>query len=384
MIIIKGGICLVSGKHRNTYALIDKNAIFNNIKNQMNLLEPDTEVYAVVKADGYGHGALEVATIAREAGVQGFCVALIDEALELRQAGFKEPILIMGLVEAKYAKLLLDQRISIAVGYLKWLEEAEFYLKREKSFSGNRKLDIHLAIDTGMGRVGFRTSAELAEVESYLTHSTSFNCQGVFTHFATADSKDTKQFHQQVEKFQKLVEGMTVKPTYIHSANSATSLWHQKYQKRIVRLGIAMYGLNPSGRELDLPIKLEPAMSVETTLVQVKQMSAGETVSYGATYKAKEGEWIGTLPIGYADGWRRSLQGQTVLVEGERCEIVGRICMDQCMIRLNKEVPIGTKVVLIGKDQNDEISAQEIAEYLDTINYEIVCGFTQRLPRVYC
>ena len=125
-------------------------------------------------------------------------------------------------------------------------------------------------------------------------------------------------------------------------------------------------------------------MSVETTLVQVKQMSAGETVSYGATYKAKEGEWIGTLPIGYADGWRRSLQGQTVLVEGERCEIVGRICMDQCMIRLNKEVPIGTKVVLIGKDQNDEISAQEIAEYLDTINYEIVCGFTQRLPRVYC
>lgn len=375
---------MVSGKHRNTYALIDKQAIFNNIKNEMDFLEPDTEVYAVVKADGYGHGALEVADIARKSGVQGFCVALIDEALELREAGFKEPILIMGLVEAKYANLLLNQRISVAVGYLNWLEEAEFYLRRERPLLENEKLDIHLAIDTGMGRVGFRTSTELAEVESYLTHSTSFNCQGVFTHFATADSKDTKQFHQQVEKFQKLVEEMTLKPTYIHSANSATSLWHKKYQKRIVRLGIAMYGLNPSGRELDLPIKLEPAMKVETTLIQVKQMSEGETVSYGATYKAKEGEWIGTLPIGYADGWRRSLQGQSVLVEGKRCEIVGRICMDQCMVRLNEEVPVGTKVVLIGKDREDEITAQEIADYLDTINYEIVSGFTQRLPRVYC
>lgn len=375
---------MVSGKHRTTYAIVDKQAIFNNIKNEMKLLEPDTEVYAVVKANGYGHGALEVADVAKRAGVQGFCVALIDEALELRHAGFTEPILIMGLVDAQYAKLLVDEQISVAVGSLRWLKEAESYLQLESSETDSPKLRIHLAVDTGMGRIGFRTSSELAEIESYLIHSSSFDCEGIFTHFATADSKDTTKFQQQVDKFETLIKELSLKPTYIHSANSATSLWHQKHQKKIVRLGIAMYGLNPSGRELDLPIELEPAMRVETTLVHVKQMSEGETISYGATYSTEEGEWIGTLPIGYADGWRRSLQGKSVLVNGERCEIVGRICMDQCMIRLSKEVPIGTKVVLIGKDQGDEITAQEVADYLETIHYEIVCGFTQRLPRIYC
>ncbi|MGX7420502.1 alanine racemase [Carnobacterium gallinarum] len=371
---------MISGKHRDTVAIIHKDAIYNNLKNEMNYLEADTEVYAVVKANGYGHGALEVAEIARQAGVNGFCVAILDEALELRHAGFTEPILILGIVDAEYADLLAKYQIRVNVSSLNWLKDANRQLVSSRC---TEKLSIHLAIDTGMGRIGLRTIAEVQEVEVYLSKVKAFNFEGIFTHFATADIENADLFESQADKFEKLVKSLKKAPPYIHSANSATGLWHLGNQKSIVRLGIAMYGLNPSGQELELPFALEPAMSIETKLVAVKQMHQGDTISYGATYKSKEGEWIGTLPIGYADGWRRSLQGQTVLVEGYRCEIVGRVCMDQCMIRLPKEFPLGTKVVLVGKSQQDEVTMQELAEHLDTIHYEITCGLTARLPRVY-
>lgn len=371
---------MITGKHRDTVAIVNKEAIFNNLKNEMKLLDQGTEVYAVVKANGYGHGALEVADVARKAGVAGFCVAIVDEALELRNAGFTEPILILGIVNPEYASLLAENHISVNVSSLEWLKAAETQLEKMDVAD---KLSIHLAVDTGMGRIGFRTADELRAVEVYLEDAPVFYFEGIFTHFATADTKNTDLFKKQTEKFKALTKSMKKLPPYIHSANSATALWHLENQKCIVRIGIAMYGLNPSGRELDLPFELEPVMSVETRLVAVKQMAAGDTVSYGATYICKADEWIGTLPIGYADGWRRSLQGQTVLVDGHRCEIVGRVCMDQCMIRLPKEFPIGTKVVLVGKSKADEVTMQELAEHLNTIHYEVTCGFTARLPRVY-
>ncbi|CAG5014184.1 unnamed protein product [Parnassius apollo] len=365
-------------KHRNTYAKISKKAIEHNLKNEQARLGADCELFAVVKANGYGHGAVEIAKVARDAGVTGFCVALLDEALELRQAGITEPILILGIVDVANIPIIAAEKLSVTVGSLEWIKEAKLKTKNH-----NNRLRIHLALDTGMGRIGFRTVLELTEAENTVTASKLFEFEGVFTHFATADEADETRFNKQLEKFNELINSLNNKPRFIHVANSATALWHLKIPTNIVRYGIAMYGLNPSGNALKSPVSLEPAMELISELIQVKKIQPGDTISYGATYEATGCEWVGTIPIGYADGWRRSLQGQTVLVDGQRCEIIGRVCMDQCMIRLPKEYSVGTNVVLVGKSGTDQVTMEELAEHLDTINYEIICGITLRVPRIY-
>ncbi|MDT1940789.1 MULTISPECIES: alanine racemase [Carnobacterium] len=369
---------MVSGMHRKTYARISKKAIEHNLKIEQTRLGDDCELFAVVKADGYGHGAVEVAKIAKDTGVSGFCVALLDEALELRKAGITEPILILGIVDAEFAPIIAAENVSVTVSSLAWLKEAEKRMTQQKE-----PLRVHLAVDTGMGRIGFRTVSELKEVENDLNQSESVVFEGIFTHFATADEADETQFNKQLKIFNELVASLNNKPKFIHVANSATALWHQQVPTNLVRYGIAMYGLNPSGTTLSSAVSLEPAMELISELVHVKQIQAGDTVSYGATYEANKAEWVGTIPIGYADGWCRSLQGQTVLVDGNRCEIIGRICMDQCMIRLPREYPVGTQVVLVGKSGTDQVTMEELAEHLDTISYEIICGLTLRVPRIY-
>lgn len=364
--------------HRKTYARISKKAIEHNLKKEQARLRDDCELFAVVKANGYGHGAVEIAKVARDAGVTGFCVALLEEALELRQAGITEPILILGIVDVEYVPIIAAKKLSVTVCSFVWVKEAKLKMKNQ-----NNSLRIHLALDTGMGRIGFRTVSELTEAENTVAASKLFKFEGVFTHFATADKADETQFNKQLEKFNVLINSLKNKPRFIHVANSATALWHQQIPTNLVRYGIAMYGLNPSGNALKSPVSLEPAMELISELIQVKKIQPGDTVSYGATYKATDCEWVGTIPIGYADGWRRSLQGQTVLVDGHRCEIIGRVCMDQCMIRLPKVYPVGTTVVLVGKSGTDEVTMDELAEHSDTINYEIICGITARVPRIY-
>lgn len=371
---------MVAGIHRPTKAVIDCDAIRWNISQEKKRLPEDTLLYAVVKADGYGHGAVQTAKAARQAGANGFCVALLDEALELREAGITEPIFILGIVEAAYADLMAEQQLSVAVSSLEWLQEAEQVLREKTTVY---PLIVHFAIDTGMGRIGLKTAEEIQQCEAYARQSSHLYLEGVFTHFATADEKDDQLFQLQQSRFCQLIKSFVKKPEIVHTANSATALFHQSFSSNMVRFGIALYGLNPSGNQLSTPYSLKPALQLKSRLIFVKQMSEGETVGYGATYRAKEGEWIGTVPIGYADGWTRGLQGQTVLVEGERCEIVGRVCMDQCMIRLPQEKPVGTEVVLIGKSGTDEITMQEIAEKLHTIHYEVACLLSSRIPRTY-
>ncbi|SEL12465.1 alanine racemase [Carnobacterium iners] len=368
------------GVHRKTIAYIDKKAISTNVQQEIKRLDENVVLYAVVKANGYGHGAVEVAAAAKEGGASGFCVAILDEALELRKAGFTEPILIMGLVDATYADLIALNKLSVAVSSLDWLERAN---KIVKNNGCEEKLLVHIALDTGMGRIGIRIPEELQEVEQWINKSETTYFEGVFTHFATADSPDQEQFIEQAEKFNTLIASLHRKPPFIHVANSATALWHQSCSSNMIRFGIAMYGLNPSGGILKEPYKLVPAMRISSEVNYVKQMKLGDTVGYGATYSAKEGEWVGTVPIGYADGWRRDLQGQDVLVDGKRCEIIGRICMDQCMIRLPYEVEEGTEVILVGESENEKITLQDIANHLGTIHYEIACGLATRVPRIY-
>ena len=371
---------MVIGTHRPTQVLVDRLAIKANITAEKETLTDDTDIFAVIKADAYGHGLIKVAKTAKEAGVKGFCVAIIDEALAIREAGFSEPILILGLTQSKYAPLLAENKISATVSELNWLEEASVLLKKEQS----APLAVHLALDTGMGRIGFREADPFKETINFLKGNKDvFNFEGIFTHFATADSPDDTYFKKQMAKFNKLMAVVVDRPRYVHVSNSATSLWHAACNGTLIRMGISMYGLNPSGGEVALPYELKPALGLTSELSFVKEIHTGDSVGYGITYQAQENEWVGTIPIGYADGVFRNLQGFKLLVDGQFCEIIGRVCMDQLMVRLPYKMPNGTKVTLIGKDGNEVITAQDVATYAGTIHYEVTCALSERVPRVY-
>ena len=363
--------------HRNTRVVVDLSIVKQNIKKQLAKLSPSQELYAVVKANAYGHGMIPVAKAAIEAGATGFCVANVDEGLGLRQAGFTQPILILGLSRVEDAALLAENKITASVDSVEWLTEAAQYLN-------DIPLKVHIAVDSGMGRIGVVNEDELAAVEAVL-QSGPFEFEGIFTHFATADEADTTQLTKQIEKFHRLVDELSVKPEHVHYSNSAYALWHGAGDSAIVRYGIGIYGINPSNGDLALKDEsaLTPALRWETEMVKVKKLEAGDTVSYGATYTAEEEQWVATLPVGYADGFIRAYNKGDVLVNGVRCPIVGRICMDQCMIRLPHEFPVGTTVTLLGKDGDEEITAIELAKRSETIAYEVLCIISDRVKRVY-
>lgn len=369
---------MVVATHRPSRVLIDESAIFHNVQSAISLLDADSELFAVIKADAYGHGLLRVARVAAAAGASGFCVAVLDEALALRTAGFKQPLLVLGVVSPEYAGLAAAQNIAVPVAETDWLAAAQEFI------ADGDQLRVHLAIDSGMGRIGFTAKADLQNAVAFIdAHANRFDFSGIFTHFASADSLNETQFQQQAARFNDFVSALPRRPRYVHVANTATSLWHRACHSNIVRFGVGIYGLNPSGREIaTTPYKLEPALSVKSELVQCKLVPAGSTISYGATYHSKQAEYIGTVPMGYADGWLRRMQGFHVLVDGQQCEIVGRVCMDQFMIRLPHAYPAGTEVVLVGKSGDQEISLQDVADYAGTIHYEIACALSERMPRV--
>ncbi|MBS7577256.1 MULTISPECIES: alanine racemase [unclassified Enterococcus] len=365
---------MINSKHRPTVALIDLDAICWNIKQEQRHSN-NSEIFAVVKANGYGHGAVEVAKAALSSGVSGLCVSNLDEALDLRKNGISSPILVLSEIPVAYIDLAIANQITLTVASLYFLEALAFN-------ADLAKLKIHLKLDTGMGRIGLRNVEEVKAAER-LINRLNLQLEGVFTHFATADEATTDYFNRQVQRFKKLKSALAVIPKYVHVSNTATAFWHQQCDGNLIRYGIGMYGLNPSGKTLDLPFELKPALALISQLSYVKQVKKDEFISYGATYETKTNEWIGTVPIGYADGWLRRLQGFKVLVEGEYCEIVGRICMDQLMLRLPRSFSIGTKVTLIGKDRDEEVSATSVAEFSQTINYEITCGLSDRIPRIF-
>lgn len=370
---------MITGSHRKTNVFVDLQAIDANLKQELARLKPGQSLFAVVKADAYGHGLLPVAQQAKKSGATGFCVAVIDEGLALRQAGFHEDILILGVNPASEALCLAQNDLAVAVGSMDFLKEAVVLLKEAAL-----RLKVHLALDTGMGRIGFCEKDQLKEAVTFLAENQKqFEFEGIFTHFASADSPDERYYQQQVAKFKDLMQVVPEKPRYVHTANSAAALWHDAKLGNMVRFGIAMYGLNPDANAQVPPFELKPALSLESELVFVKKVKAQSAIGYGSTYVAKEDEWIGTVPVGYADGWLRRMQGFKLLVEGEWCEIVGRVCMDQIMIRLPQKYPVGTKVTLIGQNHGKQITAQDVAAYAKTIHYEIVCDLGVRIPRIY-
>ena len=349
---------------------IDRAAIAHNTKEITSRIPQ--AVMAVVKANAYGHGAVEVSNIAIENGATMLGVALLEEAIELRDAGITAPILVMEAQFPDVAEVAAERDITLSVFSAEWLQEAKNYLKE-------KPLTVHVKVDTGMGRLGLRSREELDAIIDVADES--FVLEGIYTHFATADEFDSSLFYEQQERFEQLMQGLHERFRFIHTSNSAGAIRmaEEDVPYNLVRVGIALYGLYPSAEMQEVYSFLRPAFSLKSKLMQVKRLEAGQTISYGATYTTSAEEWIGTVPVGYADGWLRKAGGFEVEVGGIRCPIVGRVCMDRFMVRLPKQLPVGTEVTLVG----GTIAIDELANHLETINYEVVCQFTSRLPRHY-
>ena len=366
--------------YRDSWAEVELSAIDFNIRQMKEKLHEGTGVYAVVKANAYGHGDVQVAHQALRSGASGLAVSLLDEALKLREAGIDAPILVMGWTRPEDATVAAEQNIAVTVFQQEWIAQ----VKVEKL---SKPLKLHMKWDTGMGRIGIRSTDEMDEILSYIKQDSRFVLEAVFTHFAMADDEDLTYQSQQEQRFHELFshfERVWTENVEIHTGNSAASMRFPERMNHFVRFGISMYGLYPSSVvKGERPIDLKPAFSLQSRLIHVKKLEANESISYGATYKTAKPEWIGTVPLGYADGWIRKLQGMEVLVGGKRQPIVGRICMDQFMIQLDDEYPIGTKVTLIGKQGESEVTVDEVADYLETINYEIPCMISYRVPRMF-
>ena len=362
--------------YRPTKAVIDLGAIKKNLT-AFQQRSGDAEVIAVVKADAYGHGVLEVVKIAIKNGVRLLAVATPDEALYLREQGIDTDLLILGATPPNFIQVAQRHDIIVTAVSLDWLAMAAMNTAVELD-----ALKIHLKVDTGMRRIGIQVD-EVDEALAFIADH-EFDFKGVFTHFATADEAGSALFLEQIRAMNSVIDKLVDPSIMVHVSNSAAAIMHPELSFDAVRVGISLYGIAPSpyvGEEM--PFELYPALSLETEIIHVKKVKAGEALSYGATYQAEEDEWIATLPIGYADGMLRGLQGQDVLVKGQRVPVVGRICMDQCMIRISEKLPIGEKVQLIGSQAGSRIFIDEWAQKLDTIPYEIPCILTKRVPRVY-
>jgi alanine racemase len=369
--------------YRNTWVEVNLDHIEENIRSFKSHLSKETKIIAVVKADAYGHGAYYVAISAIRAGAEYLAVAILDEAIALRKAGVEDiPILVLGWTRPEDINLAAQYCITLTVYQKSWLVQAKTHYK------SNQQIAFHVKFDTGMGRLGIRERKEAMIVIDELIQTPFFHLEGVYTHYATADEPESDYILEQMKRFEECLSWVRIKgvePEYIHCGNSATALRFPDQVFNLVRIGISMYGLSPSPEmKSGLPFTLKEAFSFHSRLVHVKEMHQGETISYGATYKVQKDEWIGTVPVGYADGWIRknAVQGE-VLVNGKRAPIVGRICMDQFMIRLPGPVDTNTKVTLIGKQGEEAIFVDDIARNLETINYEIPCMISYRVPRVY-
>lgn len=369
---------------RWAWADVDLDAIVHNVEHLRSVVAPSA-VWAVVKANGYGHGAVEVARAAMEGGAQGLCVALVEEGAELRVAGIDAPILVLSEQPVEAADDIVRFRLMATV-YTAAFVEAIASAARGRSIDG---VPVHLKIDTGMQRVGVEVEGAAAMVAAVDAHAPALRLVGVFTHLALADEPDDEFTDDQLAAFDETVDALSLPPgVLVHAANSAGALAHPGARRSFVRAGIAIYGISPGGGVDALCGALRPAMSLEARVSFVKRVKAGSRISYGLRHVFERDATVATVPIGYADGVPRRLfeTGGEVLIGGRRRPIVGVVTMDQLMVDCGDDtVGIGDQVVLIGSqdgpDGRQTIRAEDWADRLGTIGYEIVCGIGGRVPR---
>lgn len=363
--------------YRDTWVDINLDRIHSNVSNIIQHAKKSHDykhVYAVVKANAYGHGDLMVAQTALEAGATHLAVTLLDEAIRLRKAFKKVPILVLGPVRVEDLYLAAKYNIMITI------YDYSYLLNIIENYQG-KQIKVHLKIDTGMSRLGIKNFDYVEKTFKLIKKIKLLKIVGLFTHFASADLSDSKHFDEQYQRLLFAISKIDLSTIEsVHFANSASILrFPELFQmSNGFRIGISMYGLKPS-LEYEWPFPLQQAFSLHTKVTQIKMLNPGETVSYGGTYTAESKQIIATLPIGYADGWIRKNQGRHVDINNQSYPIIGRVCMGLTMVLIDAKIQPGDVVSLI----NDRITVDDVAKDLDTINYEITCSISERVPRKY-
>ncbi|MCG9967633.1 alanine racemase [Pelotomaculum terephthalicicum JT] len=366
------------------WAEIDLDAIANNVREIRRVTKSTAKVLAVVKANGYGHGAVEVSRVALANGASWLGVARISEGVALRKAGLEAPVLVLSYIPPEQAGEVVRHRLSQAV----YTREMALVLAEAAARRGTRA-KVHIKVDTGMGRIGLMPGPDIVEEILRMAKIPNLEIEGIFTHFADADAADKHYTNMQLERFLGITEELRRGGLDIplkHAANSPALMEMPEAHLDMVRAGIIVYGLSPSDRFKQSSLKLIPAMSLKAKVAYVKKVPAGFKVSYGCTFTTVQPTVIATLPLGYADGYPRSLSSKgEVLLNGRRSPVIGRVCMDQIMVDAGSasDIKMGDEAVIIGRQGDEEITADETAMKLGTINYEVVCMISLRVPRIY-
>ena len=372
-------------KNSRVKAVISLDAVEQNFREMRKNIAEDTKMIAVVKADAYGHGAVPIAHLIEGYDyIWGFAAATAEEAVHLRENGVTKPILILGIVFEEYYPKLVRDDIRLAVCEY---EEAEKLSK--EAVLQNKTVHIHIALDTGMTRIGYADIPESVEEIKKIAELPNLEIEGMFTHFSRADEYDRSPAMVQLERYQKfsdLVEAAGVEIPLHHCSNSAGIIRVPEANLSIVRAGITIYGIYPSSEvERDI-VKLTPVMELKSHVTYVKDVPEGAAISYGGTYVADKKRRVATIPVGYADGYPRQLSNKGwVLIHGKKAPILGRVCMDQFMVDVTEigDVKKGDEVTLLGRDGDEFISIEEIGDLCGRFSYEFACDISPRVPRIY-
>jgi alanine racemase len=372
-------------RYYRVQARVDLNAIRHNLLEVRSKLNPDTKMMVIIKADAYGHGAVALAKAIGDSGkIDAYGVAIIEEAVELREAGITKPMLILGYTPKEQYDLVVAYDVAQTVFQYEMAEALSDEAKRQGKIA-----KIHIKIDTGMSRIGFYDSIESINEIKRIKALPNIEIEGIFSHFACADETEKASTLKQLERYIKFVDMLEKENIHIpvkHIANSAGIIEFPQAYFNMVRCGIVTYGIYPSDMVNQEEIRLIPAMELITHVIYVKDVEAGVGISYGATYITDQKRRIATIPVGYADGYSRNLSNHgKVIIHGQYAPIVGRICMDQFMVDVSDlpEVKQGDLVTLLGREGDAFISAEELAEWSHSFAYELVCTIGKRIPRVY-
>lgn len=364
-------------------AEINLDAVAYNFRNIKKTLDPHTKVMPVIKTDAYGHGAIPIAKILEaDEKVWGFATSTLEEAIMLKKAGITKPVLVMGFVFPDGYEDVVKYEIRLAAFKLRMAEQLS-----EEALRQGKTVYLHMALDTGMSRIGFKDQEESIETIEKILQLPNVKMEGIFTHFSKADEKDKTSSKEQLQRYLNFVQKLKEKGIDVgiqHCSNSAAIFDIPEANLDLVRAGIALYGMYPSEEVNKFALPITPVLSLKSRIIFIKEIEAGTEVSYGGTFVAKEKMKIATIPVGYGDGYPRSLSNKGwVLIHGKQAAILGKICMDQFMVDVTHipEAKEGDMVVLVGSDGGREITMEDLGELSGRFNYELACDFGKRIPR---
>lgn len=372
-------------QNTRVYAGINLSAVLHNLQEMHKKIDKDTKIVAVIKTDGYGHGALPIAQAIEHVDyLWGYAVATVDEAMMLVDDGRKKPILVLGVTFPEHFDAIVRNDIRACV--------CDYETAKKLSsiaVSKNKNCHIHIKIDTGMSRIGFQVNEDTANTILEISKLPNLIIEGIFTHFACADEVEKSSTYAQMDLFEKMCRMLSERGVDIpikHCSNSAGIVDIPEANMNMVRAGIILYGLWPSDEVNKTSMDLRPVMSLKSHISYLKELEAGRRISYGGTYETQKTQKIATIPVGYGDGYARSLSNKGyVLIRGKKAPICGKVCMDQFMVDVSHidDVRVGDAVTLLGRDGNEQITMEELGALSERFNYEFACLITPRVPRVY-